>query len=43
VSNRTEASRIAHATGLISLTTVPGEELVAEGSVPEDNLRASLG
>jgi DNA-binding NarL/FixJ family response regulator len=43
VSNRTEASRIAHATGLISLTTVSPDELVGEDSAPEDNLRASHG
>jgi DNA-binding NarL/FixJ family response regulator len=40
VSNRTEASRIAHATGLISLTTPsPGE--AADGSAADDDLRAS--
>jgi DNA-binding NarL/FixJ family response regulator len=40
VSNRTEASRIAHASGLISLTTpLPGEP-VADGAA-DDDLRAS--
>jgi DNA-binding NarL/FixJ family response regulator len=41
VSNRTEASRIAHATGLISLTTPSPDEAAGESSAPDDDLRAS--